>query len=69
MLGNKTPLSLYTIDLDTSGIAMEEAEPSISLKQKRMKRIKDSLYRNNLLKEAFEGKVEVSQMFDSNQDL
>lgn len=69
MLGNKTPLSLYTIDVDTSGIAIEESELLATLKQKRIKRIKDSLFRNNLLKEAFGGRFEVSEMFETDQDL
>ena len=34
-----------------------------------MKRVKDSFYRDNLKKEAFEGKVEISEMFNTDKDL
>ena len=69
MAGNDTPFKLYTVDVDLEVLDLEDERPQLDPKQKKIKRVRDRIKRNNLRDAAFSGKIDVGSAFDNNPDL
>jgi class 3 adenylate cyclase len=53
MAGSIEPIMLYTIDVDPEQLSLEEEKPFLSAKEKKIKRVRDRIKRNNLREAAF----------------
>ena len=69
MVGFEEPIKLFTVDLDPSDLTLEEEEPYLSLKERKIKRVNDRMKRDNLRNAAFEGKFKASSLFDTHDDI
>lgn len=69
MAGFDEPIQLYTVDLDTSGITLDEGEPYMSLRDRKIRRVHDRMQRENMLSAAFAGTFETASLFDTNLEL
>jgi class 3 adenylate cyclase len=57
MAGNPKPVRLFTIDINSDKIPLEEEQPYMNPKQKKIQRVHDRMKRNNLREAAFKNEV------------
>ena len=69
MAGNKEPVKLFTIDVDSSQLAVEEDHKELNSKQQKIKRVSQRIKRNNLRTAAFANDLQISESFESNLDI
>ena len=69
MSGSDEPVRLFTVDVDPSVLPLEEEQPYMNPREKKIKRVHDRIKRNNLRTSAFENTFEVSSTFETNADL
>mmetsp|Transcript_5389 Transcript_5389/g.8334 ORF Transcript_5389/g.8334 Transcript_5389/m.8334 type:complete len:97 (-) Transcript_5389:140-430(-) len=69
MAGKDEPQRLYTIDVDATQLPLEDDQPFMNSKEKKIHRVHERIKRNNLREAAFNGQIEVSSIFESNIDI
>lgn len=63
MAGMDEPIKLFTVDLDSSQIPLDEEEPYLTLKDRKVKRVHDRMRRAAFADAAFSGQFETSSLF------
>lgn len=69
MAGFNEPIKLFTVDLDPSGLELDEEEVYISLKDRKIKRVHDRIQRENFANAAFSGNFETSSLFNTKKEI
>jgi len=69
MAGKEEPMKLFTIDVDPSKIPLEDEQPFLNAKEKKIQRVHERIKRNNLREAAFNCQIEVSTTFETNMDI
>lgn len=69
MAGSDEPVRLYTVDLDATAIELDEEEPYLTLKERKIKRVHDRMAREALRNAAYAGDFEVASLLTSNVDI
>mgnify|MGYP000135240570 CR=1 FL=1 len=65
MQGNKEPVKLFTIDVDSSVIKLDTQIPYLTLKEQKLQRIRERLQRDNMRSAAFNNDMQISDCFDN----
>ena len=69
MAGMDEPIKLFTVDLDSSAIPLDEEEPYLTLKDRKVKRVHDRMKRSAFANAAFSGEFETSSLFTSKPEI
>ena len=69
MAGSEEPVRLYTVDLDPMAIGLDEEEPYLTLKERKIKRVHDRMAREALRNAAFAGDFEIASLLHTNPDI
>ena len=69
MVGFEEPIKLFTVDLDPSELVLEDEEPYLTLKERKIKRVNDRIRRDNLRNAAFAGEFKASSLFETHEDM
>lgn len=72
--GKNEPIKIYTIDVKTENIELEDegeylASLYMSVRERKIKRVRERMLRNKVRENAFSGDCEVSKLFNANQDI
>ena len=72
--GKKKELKLWTIDVKPDNIPLEDeseylASLYMSVRDRKISRVRERMKRNKIRENAFSGNVEVSELFEKNKDI
>lgn len=65
----KEDLRLYTVDVDATNLALEPVQAPLNKQQRRSARVKARLHRNNFKEALAQGGIDVSMLFETDEDL
>ena len=57
MKGNPLPVKLFTVDVVDTEVPLEDVQPYMTPKQKKIQRVHDRMKRNNLRLAAFNNEI------------
>jgi hypothetical protein len=57
MKGNPLPVKLFTVDVVDTEVPLEDVQPYMTPKQKKIQRVHDRMKRNNLRVAAFNNEI------------
>lgn len=64
------PMKLYTVDVKPTAIKLEKDDARyMTSREIKLKRIQDRMIRNNLREQALQGTMQISELFETNEEI